>query len=166
MFRKPSTLPLNFLPMSRVRSKNPVPFGARDPRNLSCCLERSFAEVRRYGDGPNFDQIVTEQRQSASNHKHSNRTSGQEDHPNGNFEGGRNPVNSKVSEAQRSTQRYICSNPRCRTEIEVQQAPGCGTPGSPQCVCGSPMRKPYQKPVLTIVRSSEARERLEKMRLD
>jgi hypothetical protein len=67
-------------------------------------------------------------------------------------------MNSRVSEGQ----RYICSKPHCRSEIEVPEAPGSGGGTNPLCACGSPTKKPYQKPVLTKLIPSEARERLGK----
>jgi hypothetical protein len=70
-------------------------------------------------------------------------------------------VNGKVSEGQ----RYICSNPQCHCEIEVRVAPCSETTTNPYCVCGSPMRRPYQKPTVTQLSPNEAKALLSKAEL-
>jgi hypothetical protein len=67
-------------------------------------------------------------------------------------------VNRKVSEGQ----RYICSNPQCRCEMQERAAPGPEPTTNPHCICGSRMKKLYQRPTLSKLTAAEAQERLRK----
>jgi hypothetical protein len=59
-------------------------------------------------------------------------------------------------------QRYICSNPDCRCEKEVRAATGFADATRPRCSCGSPMKKPYRKPTLSMLTPGEVTARVQK----
>jgi hypothetical protein len=59
-------------------------------------------------------------------------------------------------------QRYICSNPDCRCEKEVPAATGSADAMRPHCTCGSPMKKPYRRPILSMLTPVEATARVQK----
>ena len=42
-------------------------------------------------------------------------------------------------------QRYVCTNPLCRAEIEVTRA--SLDVANPKCACGAEMKKPYSTPI-------------------
>jgi len=71
---------------------------------------------------------------------------------------GGNAVNCKFQRVQ----RYICSNPHCRWEMEVRAAPGSDTVMNPHCVCGAAMKKPYRRPTLYRLTPEEAKKRFGK----
>ena len=78
------------------------------------------------------------------------------------FHPGGKSMNCKVSEGQ----RYICSNPLRRCEMEVRAAPGADAVTRPQCVCGSAMKKPYVKPAFTKLTPEDAKELFAKWAFD
>ena len=45
----------------------------------------------------------------------------------------------------RKGERWICSNPECRCEVEVVIA-SQSADGNPKCCCGWRMKKPYRAP--------------------
>ena len=45
--------------------------------------------------------------------------------------------------------RLVCTNPECRAEIIVQKNPACETQNL-HCASGSNVKKPYQRPTLTV----------------
>lgn len=78
------------------------------------------------------------------------------------FRSGGHGMNYSASKGQ----RYICSNPHCRCEMEVRAAPGSEAITNPRCVCASPMKWPYQKPTITKVTRREARKNFGNEALD
>jgi len=46
----------------------------------------------------------------------------------------------------REGERWICSNPACRCEVDVVIASKSADGTNPKCCCGSRMRKPYRAP--------------------
>ena len=57
--------------------------------------------------------------------------------------------------AMREGQHYRCQNPECRAEIEVTKDSIEGI-SNPICCCGTPMKRPYSKPVLRVLDLGEA----------
>lgn len=57
----------------------------------------------------------------------------------------------------RKRQRYICPQQACRREMEVLAASNTGRPTAARCLCGSYMKKAYEKPVLRNLTNAEAR---------
>ena len=55
----------------------------------------------------------------------------------------------------RKGQLYRCQNRGCGAEIEITKDSIEGK-SNPKCCCGTEMKKPYTKPVLTELRKDEA----------
>lgn len=57
--------------------------------------------------------------------------------------------------------RWICSNPICRSEFVVDVGGGLGEGTNPKCGCGSIMKKAYAPPALSKVEDPEEAKRLD-----
>jgi hypothetical protein len=55
----------------------------------------------------------------------------------------------------REGERWICSNPACRCEIEVVIASNGADGTNPKCCCGSRMRKDYHAPSFRRIRNQD-----------
>jgi len=47
--------------------------------------------------------------------------------------------------------RFCCQNPDCRCEVEVINGSSEAESNPKCCCCGSAMKRPYQKPAVTIL---------------
>jgi hypothetical protein len=61
----------------------------------------------------------------------------------------------------REGDRWICSNPACRCEIEVVTAAKSADGTNPNCCCGSRMRKAYHAPSFRRIRNQDDLEVLQ-----
>jgi len=55
----------------------------------------------------------------------------------------------------RKGERWRCQNPVCQSEILVTASSEVMDGRNPRCSCGSPMKKPYVRPEMKMVLSSE-----------
>jgi hypothetical protein len=55
----------------------------------------------------------------------------------------------------RKGEKWICSNPTCRTEIVVTVAGGPEDGANPRCCCGSRMKKVYAAPKFSSIQNPE-----------
>ncbi len=55
----------------------------------------------------------------------------------------------------RKGERWRCQNPACRSEILVTASSEVVDGKNPRCSCGRPMKKPYVRPEMKMVPSTE-----------
>jgi hypothetical protein len=55
----------------------------------------------------------------------------------------------------RKGERWRCQNPACQSEISVIASSEVVNGKNPRCSCGNPMKKPYVRPEMKMVPSTE-----------